>query len=103
MTAAVSHSNSSPLTFTISFDEEVDSASVSGGISISGGTLASGPTTSDDMDYDITVTPSGQGAVSVTMTSGSATDRAGNVQSVDSNTDQTVYGGYRCCAFMECH
>ncbi|HJZ54548.1 MAG TPA: Ig-like domain-containing protein, partial [Gemmataceae bacterium] len=78
--------NTSPIPFTITFPESVNGFTQSA-VTVSGGTIASFSAASAAV-YNLTVTPSGNGAVSVSVPGGAATDAAGN-PSLISNT-QTV-------------
>ncbi len=86
--------NTSPVTVTITFNEDVTGftpSTASGDITIGGvGGTDSNPQTIDAHTYTFDLTPSGQGTVTVQVPSGSAQDAATNFNTV-SNTLNIVY------------
>jgi cyclophilin family peptidyl-prolyl cis-trans isomerase len=75
-TTAGSSTKTSPIPFTVTFDEDVTGFS-SSGITVTNGT-ASAFTQQDARSYTFQVTPAGQGAVTASVAAGAATDAAGN-------------------------
>src|SRR5206468_12861284 len=79
VTGPASPTNTSPLTFTITFSESV-SGLTAAGITVTNGTkgaLSGGPTV-----YTIPVTPTAQGAVTCQVIAAAAHDSAGNNNTV---------------------
>jgi hypothetical protein len=68
--------NTSPIPFTVTFSEDVAGFDAAD-LTVTNGT-ASGFTAADPRTYTFAVTPAGQGAVSVAIPAGAATDAAGN-------------------------
>jgi len=70
-----SPTNAAPIPFDVDFDESV-SDFVQGDVQVTNGAIA--VFSGSGMNYDVTVTPSGDGAVTVTVNAGVAHDTAGN-------------------------
>jgi hypothetical protein len=80
--------NASPVTVTITFSEDVTGFTAAG-VTVDNGTFTFG--TTDARHYTVTVTPTADGPVTVTVLAGAATDAAGNANPVGSFT--FVYDG----------
>ncbi|PRY22442.1 putative Ig domain-containing protein, partial [Spirosoma oryzae] len=77
--------STSPILFTATFSEPVTGLT-STGISVSGGSVTSGPTAGSGNTYTFQVTPSGVGTVAVQVLANTVQDRAGNT-----NTNSSPY------------
>jgi hypothetical protein len=69
--------STSPVSFTATFNEPVTNFT-SSGITVTNGTVTSGPTAGSGNAYTFQVTPRGTGSVTVTLPANAAQDRAGN-------------------------
>src|SRR5205823_2970674 len=77
----------SPITFTLTFSEAMTGLTASG-ITVTNGTK--GALSGSGTTYTIPITPSGQGAVTLTVNAGAAQDSAGNGNTT-SNTASVTY------------
>jgi cyclophilin family peptidyl-prolyl cis-trans isomerase len=87
-TSATSPTNASPLLFTASFSAAVTGFGITG-VQATNGTVTA-VTATDPQTYSIQVTPTGQGAVTVTVPAGAASDVNGNLNAA-SNTVSVTY------------
>src|SRR5258708_3847180 len=87
VTPSGTSTNSSPITFTLTFSKAVSALTVSG-ITVTNGTK--GTLSGSGATYTLPVTPSGQGAVTCQVGAGAAHDAAGN-NNTASNTASVTY------------
>jgi hypothetical protein len=89
-TTATDPTAANPITFTVTFGEDV-TGFAAGGLTVVNGTVAA-ITPVDGKTYTVTITPTGSGLVSVTVNAGAAADAAGN-DNTASNTASVTYDG----------
>jgi len=82
--------NANPIAFTVTFSEVVTGFGP-GGVTVTNGTVA-GVSPAGGASYTVTVTPAGDGPVSLSVNAGAGADAAGNPSSA-SNTASVVFDG----------
>ncbi|QEL19582.1 beta strand repeat-containing protein [Limnoglobus roseus] len=87
-TTATSPTNVNPIPFTIAFSEDVSPLTVAG-LSVTNGTVTALAST-DARTYTVSVTPTGQGSVAVSVLAGAVADAAGNPNTA-SNSASVVF------------
>lgn len=87
VTAPATPTRTAPLAFAVMFDEAVTGFSAAG-LTVTNGTAA-GVDANSDRSFTVRVTPTGQGAVSVRVNAGAATDAAGNPNAASSAASAT--------------
>ncbi|MGI4862597.1 MAG: beta strand repeat-containing protein [Janthinobacterium lividum] len=87
-TTAGSSTSTAPIPFSVSFSEPVTGFSASG-ITVTNGTVSSGPTGSGSGPYTFRVTPTGNGVVSVRIAANAAQDAVGNASTASATTSVT--------------